>query len=274
MSAPVGSAPSFELTGDTHAAQPAQSMEVKDGVVPRLYDAPPVIAGPYQLVIRLGDLEARIRLPGRLERLEVRPEYQPADENERRWKIVVRARTKHRIADTVGGYLNRGDLHSAATLAASAETAQELLQEKVEDPFAAVVGAYLLLRLRRLDLLHDWTYNLAMMYPEIPDAAIIRGWHLVQAGARQREAEIRGCFAQALAGPLPIFTEGLQLLSEGARLLGKEFQGQLEALNARCGVVQWSSPFTATTFSKGEERTIRPSALTLDVDYLPPEAPG
>ena len=233
-----------------------------------LWIEPPAIAGPYELEVAVHDLRTRIQLPGRIATLEASWDRLTML---RRWRVVVRVRTKHPVADTIGGYLNRGDLHSAATLAASAETAEDLLQEKVEDPFAAVVGAYLLLRLRRLDLLHDWTWNLATMAPGIPDAAIIRGWHLVHAGAAQAEQEIRGCFAKALAGPLPIFTEGLQLLSEGARLLGDEFRSQLEALNARCGVVEGSSPFTATTLASGDGRTIAPPQFQLDVDYGEPE---
>ena len=101
----------------------------------------------------------------------------------------VRVSTSNAHADTLAGYLHRGDLYSASSMAGWAEKAEDLLEEKMADPFAAVVGAYLLLRTRNIELLHDWTRNLMDSFPRIPDAVVIRAWHLIY--RRGDEAEIR-----------------------------------------------------------------------------------
>lgn len=221
---------------------------------------PATMLGVYELMLDAPEMQVRVRLPGFLEEVAVRSDELDDD----RRVVTVRVRTNNPAADTICGYMNRGDLHSAATLASTADKAQELLREKVEDPFGAAVGAYLLLRIRRYDLMHDWTANLANWYPQLADGAVIRAWHLIQVGAHDREKEIRDCFDRAIAASLPVFTEGLQLLSDGIRLLGDEAKSMADSLNKRAGVVLWSSPFTATVHGA---RGGASGAIDVDIGY-------
>ena len=163
----------------------------------------------------------------------------------------VRVKTSSAHADALAGYLHRGDLYSASSMTDWAEKAEDLLQQKMADPFAAVVGAYLLLRMRNIELLHDWTRNLMDWFPTIPDAVVIRAWHLIY--RRGDEAEIRKLFERALDGPLPIFTEGLRLLSDGVRLLGDDAEKAVERLNHHVRRSLSRSPFTATLERSGCE---------------------
>jgi hypothetical protein len=141
-----------------------------------------------------------------------------------------------------------------------AAKAEDLLQQKMADPFAAVVGAYLLLRTRNIDLLHNWTRNLMEWFPRIPDAVVIRAWHLIY--RRGDEAEIRALFERALDGSLPIFTEGLRLLSDGVRLLGDDSEEAVAKLNHHVRRSLSRSPFTATL-----ERSETESNWDVDIDY-------
>ena len=130
----------------------------------------------------------------------------------------------------------------------------------MSDPFAATLGAYLLLRLRRFDLLHDWTRNLADRFPQIADGSVIRAWHLIH--AKGNAAEIQSLLNRAFDSPLPVFTEGLRLLNEGAQLLG---DGPASAkLNQKSGIALWTSPFTTTVHGTPAPGSAR---IDLDVDY-------
>jgi hypothetical protein len=55
-----------------------------------------------------------------------------------------------------------------------------LLQDKIEDPYAAVVGAYLLLRLKRFSQMHDWGQHLADWFPFLPDGCVLWASQLMQ----------------------------------------------------------------------------------------------
>jgi len=41
------------------------------------------------------------------------------------------------------------------------EIGQKMLMEKMSAPYTAAIGGYLLLRLERYDLMHNWARNLA-----------------------------------------------------------------------------------------------------------------
>ena len=140
-------------------------------------------------------------------------------------------------AELLLGYLADGSLEMARRIGdALIDDAERLLEEKVGDPSAAAVGGYYLLRARRLDLLHDWSRNLANLFQWLPDGAVIHAWHLLrqekpdigQARARLLEAERRG---------LPLYTQGLRLLFDGLDLLSRKFRGD-EELQGALGRVQ------------------------------------
>jgi hypothetical protein len=213
--------------------------------------------GRSQLLLSAEGIGVNVNLPGSVAQVEVRS----TELADRGRMATVRIKTFNAHADTIATYLYRGDLYSAQSGIDWAEKAEQLLMDKITDPFAATVGAYLLLRLRRVDLLHDWTRNLMDMFPNLSDAVIIRAWHLIY--SRGNESEIRSLFEKALDSALPIFTEGLRLLSDGARLIDKDSDNAVQKLNrlARRGLNR--SPFTATI----DASEIAAGRWEFDIDY-------
>jgi hypothetical protein len=113
--------------------------------------------------------------------------------------------------DAVARYLQSGHLQEAAGVLENAET---LLQQKMADPFGAALGGYALLRSGQLDRLHHWPQNLAGMFPELPDGAVIAGEELAL------EGDHAGAIAFVCEGArrgLPVFSAGFSLLASRLR---------------------------------------------------------
>jgi hypothetical protein len=207
------------------------------------------------LIITTPTHELSTRLPGLLAEASV----SILKSNEGLRLVSVRARMENREANTLGGYLSRGDFQSAATMSTwFAERAEELLEGKMHDPFAATLGAYLLLRLRRFDLMHRWARNLANFFPKLADGNVIWAWQQIHQGGGQdeiREYLVRAASADAL----PVFTEGLKLLRDGLRLLGREGKKLQKKVNSKAGVILWDSPFTSVlrTSSNDPEKPVK-----------------
>ncbi|MEO1076097.1 MAG: KTSC domain-containing protein [Bacteroidota bacterium] len=182
----------------------------------------------------------RVRLPGSLTHLAVSLHGTDAKAT-----LRLRAATRHDVADTLGAYLVRGDLHAAETMTGWVERAEQMLFDKRRDPSAATMGAYLLLRLRRFDLMRTWTRNLADGWPDLADGSVLWAWQLIHSQQTPDEAE-RYLLQAAHCDDLPVFTEGLRLLFDGLRLLGDEGKAALKQLARRAGAVVWTSPFTAS----------------------------
>jgi hypothetical protein len=70
-------------------------------------------------------------------------------------------------------------------------------------------------------------------------------WQLIHQSTSQT-SEIRDYFLKAAARGLPVYTEGLQLLLDGLRLLGDEGQAAREDILKQAGVVVWDSPVSAS----------------------------
>ena len=113
--------------------------------------------------------------------------------------------------DAVARYLNGGHLREAADLSTDAEL---LLQAKMADPFGAAIGGYALLRLGRLDALHDWPQNLANWFPWLPDGAVIAGETSALAGDHESAIEL---VCETGRRGLPVFSAGLSLLASRLR---------------------------------------------------------
>jgi hypothetical protein len=113
--------------------------------------------------------------------------------------------------DAVARYLNGGHLREAADLSTDAEL---LLQAKMADPFGAAIGAYALLKLGRLDALHDWPENLANWFTWLPDGAVIAGEVSALAGNHESAIEL---VCEAGRRGLPVFSAGLNLLASRLR---------------------------------------------------------
>jgi hypothetical protein len=88
--------------------------------------------------------------------------------------------------------------------------AEQLLFDKNDDPIAAAVGAYALLRTGELESLHDWTQNLMERFPLLPDGAVLRGEHLARLGEHAAAADALLAVRQR---GLPIFVDGVSFLS-------------------------------------------------------------
>lgn len=225
----------------------------------RLTLQPPPIAFDRRRGIRL-NLQVEggayaVELPGNLERLQVdAAETQP---------IRILVTTGSTIADTIGGYLLRGNYDAAASMADWIAAAEQMLWEKLDDPFAAAAGAYLLLRVERFDLMRDWPRNLAERFEGISDGAIIWAWQNIL--ERRDYAEAERYLLRSAQGGLPTYTEGMRLLADGLARLGDRGREALDGLSARTGRVLWNSPFTTCVkgpvAAQGTPREVR-------VDYL------
>lgn len=109
-------------------------------------------------------------------------------------------------AETLLRYYEKGNLAQTAILTKnSAVLSEDLLQGKVNDPIAACVGAYTLLRLGDLERLHDWTANLYNWFEWLPDGAAIWAEQLARLARHD----------QALDVLLKLSTRGLPLFSDG-----------------------------------------------------------
>ena len=170
------------------------------------------------------------------------------------------------------GYLESGDLAAARHFEQLVvDHAEELLAAKSSNPIAAAAGGYLLLRTRALARLHNWPANLAAWFEWLPDGPIILATQLLRSRpGREARAAIVEHFMAAAARGAPLFTEGVQLLGDGLRLLGswestdsgrarkKQSSTRFDAL------VEWveslesaTRPNTLFTVLEGEDATLR-----------------
>ena len=130
--------------------------------------------------------------------------------------------------------------------ATAASFGEARLMDKFSDPVGAVLGAYVLLRLREFDRLHGWTENLVKCFPWLPDGFIALAWQRVLEG---RTDEVPDLIERAVdAGP-PIFGEGLRLLGDSLALLRRRLPDVVARLDARILIARsaWmrSRPFTS-----------------------------
>ena len=89
-----------------------------------------------------------------------------------------------------------------------ANASEHALQDKLNGPLAATIGALVLLRARRFEQLHNWTGNLASNFPDRTDGAVLRAEQLRQmrSDAMYPEEFIQRLVAAA-SGPLPQLAE-------------------------------------------------------------------
>jgi hypothetical protein len=118
---------------------------------------------------------------------------------------VVRGLSAGRFADA-GAVAVAAPLYGVSRAPGDVRDLEALLKEKLNDPVAAAVGAYALLRLNELERLRDWTKNLQDWFEWLPDGSAIYGEHLARQG---RHEEAAAAFLQVPARGLPVFTEGL-----------------------------------------------------------------
>ena len=125
-------------------------------------------------------------------------------------------------AETILTLLKNNAVDKAQSLYENSSLAESLLYGKLEDPCAAAIGAYYLLRLESFDRLRDWTKNLANWMEWMPDGSIIWVWQLIKEGRQNGNVdidEVRRRLLEACERGMPIYTEGFKLLWEGLRML-------------------------------------------------------
>jgi hypothetical protein len=155
------------------------------------------------------------------------------------------AHLENKMADLLLRYSQKGYQEQAA-LTATTIDAEQLLMGKFEDPIAAAVGAYSLLRFGELERLHEWTVNLQERFAWLPDGAAIRGEHLARRG---NHAEALTSFLKLSDRGLPLFSDGLSYAVERLRLyLGlKEGTFEEEKLHQARSLLETLHCFAACT---------------------------
>ena len=225
----------------------------------------PSFERPFDLIVRQDDgRQIWVRIPGNATGLSARVDQLDI---EQACNYSIRLQTSAPVADTILNYLAHGDITAASAMANWADEAEQLLMSKMSDPYAAAVGAYLLLKLHRFDSMRDWARNLADRFEYVPDGGVIWATQLCQQGP-QHEQAIRKYLLSAAEGPLPIYTTGLRMLLDGLRLLGDEGDDARKKLRARLGQVIWESPLTTRmTATPGSHTSKDASAVTFDIEF-------
>jgi len=223
--------------------------------------SPPSSDRPFDVRLRtLGSSGLALRLPGNVDDAHVRVSKLGTDDY-----VSVQISTSSELGDTLGSYLSRADYYSAEAMTPWASSAENMLRAKMADPWAATIGAYLLFRLGRYDLMHDWAKNLADWFGTIPDGCVL--WAMQSIHERQDGAAARTYLLEAVRRGLPIYTEGLRLLSQGLRRIGPDGERALQKLSRRAGRVLWTAPFTAVF---EDEKRVPGLETTYEIGYVAP----
>jgi hypothetical protein len=128
--------------------------------------------------------------------------------------------------------------------------AERLLAGKFDDPIAATIGAYSLLRFGDLEKLHDWPENLRRSFPWLSDGAAIRGEQLARLG---RHAEAFPAFLECAERGLPLMSDGIDYVLQRLKLYTtaetgfaaaelERATGVLRRLQAISGFVDFNQP--------------------------------
>lgn len=160
-------------------------------------------------------------------------------------------------------YLTRRDLQSSEAISASLQTqALQALYEKMENPFAAAAGAYLMALgdLGSSDR-RSWMENLYRRFEWLPDGAIAWGWRLLREGERGTDSWVnaRRALMDACARGLPYFTVGLHILVDALTALSmsdkddNEVHRMLAAVVVADNACVRTEPFTTVQVSRFQE---------------------
>lgn len=163
---------------------------------------------------------------------------------------------RDKVAQALLVLMSNGDIGKGKTLF-NGDDAEKLLLKKVEDPIAAAVGGYFLLKTRELDKMHDWAKNLANWFEWMPDGAIIYAWQMIHLQKKEDKFLIANYLIEATDRGIPFFTEGLRLLFEGLSMLSFEYEYRnedveraLKKVKAMTTAADLSKEFTMLTGSK------------------------
>ena len=139
--------------------------------------------------------------------------------------------------ELIMSYLSRGAALEAERLGAAWDSADLALYEKARDPISAAAGAYLLLKLGRLDQRRAWVENLVNWFPTMSDGAIVAAALALQR-SEPNERVVRKYLNLAVNRGVPVFSLGISILVEtmaavhrGARE-GKKFKAAYQVARA------------------------------------------
>lgn len=156
-------------------------------------------------------------------------------------------------------YLTRRDLQSSETISASVQTqALQALHEKMENPFAAAAGAYLMALGDIGSSDRSWMENLYRRFAWLPDGAIAWGWRLLREGERGSDSwvDARRALMDACSRGLPYFTVGLHVLVDALTALSMSDKSDDEVSRMLAAVViadnacVRTEPFTTVQVSR------------------------
>jgi len=166
------------------------------------------------------------------------------------------------------GYLASG--HSELAARSLKDVSLGLLFGKVDNPFAAAAGGYVLVQSwtsgqedEHARNWRQWIQNLANWFPFLPDGAILEGRVLLSLDSPAAREQAAHRFLQAFSRGVPYFSAGLRMLLEGLLTidnasLPSEFRQRFEV--ARRHVRQWATwmdprePFTTLHIPEREWR--------------------
>lgn len=127
--------------------------------------------------------------------------------------INVTIGRKHATNELIMSYLSGGAVMEAQLLGDAWQAADLALYDKEEDPVSAVAGAYLLLKLKRLDERRGWVDNLVNRFPYLADGAIVAAALALQRSDSD-EKTVRNYLNYAVNRGLPVFALGGSILVE------------------------------------------------------------
>ncbi len=164
-------------------------------------------------------------------------------EPDRYW---IEVHLEHAEANLLLGYQRNAAPHEEAV------TAERLLAGKLDDPIAAALGAYTLLRFGDLERLHGWPANLRSWFPWLPDGAALHGEQLARQG--DHDAAL-AAFLDAAGRGLPVWSDGIDYLSRRLELYAgarqdfsaadmERAEGVLARLRPLVSRVDFSHPIT------------------------------
>lgn len=179
------------------------------------------------------------------------------------------------MINTVLGYINIGAFNQAAQLI-NTNRAVSMLFEKMENPFAAVVGAYLLMqgneresKIQVSNRWKDWINNLDKWFDWLPDGAVLNAakhfWR--REYLQEKDIDFTESYSKSLEAlnrsydrGLPFFTFGLKLMIDGFRYFANEgnrkAKRRLDALEVIANQTDPSQPFLTINFSQRQENKL------------------
>lgn len=203
------------------------------------------IETPMVLTLQSAGGELTVQVPGSAVSVWVRMDELTTSRDDREIHVAMRVATRDEAADALTEYLCRSDMRSAAAMSDWVDSAQAMLFGKMGDPYAATVGAYLLLRLRDFEHMHNWAKNLADRFSDLPDGAVIWAWQVMLQHGEAARAEAQQYVQMAVQRGLPIYREGLDLLTQCLSMFPGIGGSLSQVVSSQLGRPVLNTPFTA-----------------------------